>query len=318
MTESQVEDVMQKMVSINKGGKLSPSRKASLDKLAQIVCPSGTCCITIWPSASAPTNGLTIAPCTNLVLYSSTDAIVAGCDVVAVTSSLPTYVSSGCSLASYTFTSVTPASTCENTAVCIQGGSNGPTALNIGPDTTHGCPTVISACECNAGAPGCTYPSSALVVPYVNNIYFTGCGTTQTVSTSTFDFTTTNPITLVGFISYGYCSGGGCAFSVSICLGGNTATCVADTLPYTTIVSGNTFNDNLCTGANFNVAPGTYSMTINFAPKSQNNLLTRDTGYVFPNAGITIAPSAQGTGNVPSDGYITFEASFASSDSDCA
>jgi len=302
------------MVSINKGGKLTPSRKASLEKLAQTVCPGGTCCITIWPAASAPTAGLIISPCTPNVLFVSGDAIVAGCNVVAAISTLPTYVSSGCSLNQQTTTSVTPAAECNGAGICILGGSNGVPTLNIGPS---GC-TNIGPCNCNIGAPSCGYPTSAFVVPaFSNSVTFNACHYGQQVVTTTFDFTTTNQITLTNFNFYGYCVGGGCPFSLSICLGGNTATCVADNLPYTTIVSGNTGNDNLCTSANFSLPPGAYSMTVYFAAKQQNNLLTQNSGYSYPNAGITIAPSAAGTGDVPSDGNIGFQATFQSSDGNC-
>jgi len=162
LTNSQIENVIQKMVSVTKVGKLSFVHKVSLDKMAATICPTpGTCCITIWPGGSAPVNGLSTSPCTNTVLYVNTDAIVAGCNVVAVTSSTPAYVSSGCSLAPYTFTSLQPASKCDSTAICVQGGSNGPTALNIGPS---GCAN-IGACDCNAGTGGsCDYPSAPLTV----------------------------------------------------------------------------------------------------------------------------------------------------------
>jgi len=147
-----------------------------------------------------------------------------------------------------------------------------------------------------------------------NLVSFVECSFDNKVSGSTFDFSTANSITLTQFISFGYCFSFNCAFSVLICLGGDTETCVSNNLPYTTIVSGNTGNDNLCTSANYPLSPGTYSMTINFAG---NNLLTGPNGYNFPNAGISIQPSAAGTGDVPSDGYIGFQAAFSSSDATC-
>jgi len=160
------------------------------------------------------------------------------------------------------------------------------------------------------GSVGCTCNQL-----FNNTIYFTGCDSGPFLnSTSTFDFTTLNSIALNQFNSYGDCSGGGCAYSISVCLGGDTATCVADNLPYTTIISGTTSNDNVCSQyVYFPLSPGTYSMSVFF----DGDLIVGPGPYNFPNAGITIAASAAGTGDVPSDSLIGFQAAFQSSDAAC-
>jgi len=171
---------------------------------------------------------------------------------------------------------------------------------------------------CGGGTPNCF--NGVCVAQVFNNVLsYTSCSFAGLVSTSTFDFTTANSIVLSKFTNYGYCrtggNPGGCPFSVSICLGGNTATCVANSLPYTTVVTGTAFNENMCgVTTDFPLSPGTYSMSIYFA----SNLITAPGAtWTFPNAGITIVSSAQGTGDIPSDGYIGFQAAYSSTDVNC-
>jgi len=144
-----------------------------------------------------------------------------------------------------------------------------------------------------------------------NNVSFIGCGLDYCADSSTFDFTTANSITLTQIINFGL-SSGGFAYSVSICLGGDTETCVAQNLPYTTIASGTSTGDNMCATTNYVLSPGTYSMTIYFNASLQ--VQTVSSGYVYPNAGITIEPSSAGTGDLPSNGFIGFQGAFSSAD----
>jgi len=150
-----------------------------LNVLSAEVCPAKDCCITIW-KGDAPLNGLTTEPCSNLVLYSSTDAIVAGCNVFAiVTSNVPIYSSSECSLAPQSFTTISQKQTCSNSNVCVKDvNGNGATAINLGPSnspTNHGCSNV-GVCDCSRSS-DCTYPNSpfsikTFLIPVSIQFYF--------------------------------------------------------------------------------------------------------------------------------------------------
>jgi len=159
--------------------KLNKIFSDQLNLLSAQVCPTKDCCITVW-NGDAPVDGLTNEPCSNLVLYSSAHAIVAGCNVYAiVTTNVPIYASSECSLASQSFTPVSQKQTCSNSNVCVQDANgNTATAMNIGPSnspTNHGCST-IGVCDCVSSS-DCTYPDNllsikAFLIPISIQFYF--------------------------------------------------------------------------------------------------------------------------------------------------
>jgi len=134
-----------------------------LQNLAATVC--GTfCCIAVWAPTTAPTQGYSNFPCSNAPLYHSNDATVAGCNVIAVTTSTPVWVSFSCSLATVTFVDVSNiVQGCDDAPFCAKSKNPSPTGLNIGPNT--GC-TTVGNCSCNSGASvDCSYTVNNFVAP---------------------------------------------------------------------------------------------------------------------------------------------------------
>jgi len=154
--------------------------------MAAQVCPAQNCCITVWGVGNAPTQALSQLPCSFEVLYFSNDTIVTGrCNVLVETTKLPIYRSNGCLCKTTTFTSITGDKQCDSTPVCVQGGANGQTALDIGVTNTltETC-TQVGACQCSSGptgTPPCSYTQSNLKVGV--------CGTVIPLSETAGDMT---------------------------------------------------------------------------------------------------------------------------------
>jgi len=128
--------------------------------LAAEVCPTQYCCITVWGPGNAPTQALNVLPCSFEVLYFSTDAIVTGrCNVLVQTTNTPLFRSTGCLCDTTTFPSITGDVLCDNTPVCVVGGSNGFGGLDIGvTQTASGSCTQVSSCECSTSATATSNP----------------------------------------------------------------------------------------------------------------------------------------------------------------
>jgi len=202
-----------------------------LDVMAATVCPDAICCILVWDN-NAPTETLTTPPCSNNIIYSSNDATVAGCNVIADTSNTPCYASSGCSLLPVTFTSVVPAQSCSATSddVCVTGTATTPPGLNIGPT---GCTPSVGACDCNGGvASGCTYPTFPYGTCNNNWVLWNDGGSTLSTITGTISDGQGGQITVTATAPSGvlvctsdYWQSTGCS--------GNYLPPVAPTSPYT-------------------------------------------------------------------------------------
>jgi len=152
--------------------KNKPANDTYLHQLATTVCGS-SCCIAVWTPNQAPTQGYAHSPCSNTPYYYSNDTTVAGCNVIALTTSTPVWVSLYCSLVTISFTDVSTVEGCDDTPFCAKTKNTGPTGLNIGP---IGCAT-IQPCDCNSGSGvDCTYTACNFTTQSLFNTGVDGSG----------------------------------------------------------------------------------------------------------------------------------------------